>query len=77
MNKGLQLLTTFESIRWYFFLHDSRCHLPPEIYKFMNLSQGGENTLKKVSLTGAVLHPFLAYVLIVLPICVLCQHKMK
>jgi DNA primase small subunit len=26
----------------------------------MDLLQGGENTMKKVSLTGAVLHPFLA-----------------
>lgn len=33
---------------------------PLILFNCMNLSQGGENTLKKVSLTGPVLHPFLA-----------------
>ena len=43
----------------------------------MNLSQGGENALKKVSLAGPVLHPFLAYVLIVLSKCLFYQQKME
>ncbi|RLN23591.1 DNA primase small subunit-like [Panicum miliaceum] len=63
MNKGLQLLTIFESTRCHFIIHDSTCHLlpTPEIYfNSMNLSQGGENAQKKVSLAGPVLHPFLA-----------------
>lgn len=46
-------------------------------FNSMNLSQGGENALKKVSLAGPVLHPFLAYVLIVLSICLFYQHKME
>jgi hypothetical protein len=80
MNKGLQLLTIFESTRCHFIIHDSTCHLSPtpEIYfNPMNLSQGGENTLKKVSLAGPVLHPFLAYVFTVLSICLFYQQKME
>ena len=78
MNKGLQLLTIFESTRCHFIIHDFTCRLSstPEIYfNSMNLSQGGENALKKVSLAGPVLHPFLAYVLIILSICLFYQQK--
>jgi DNA primase small subunit len=42
----------------------------------MNLSQGGENALKKVSLAGPVLHPFLAYVLTVTSIFMIYQQKL-
>ena len=65
MNKGVQLLTTSVSIRWYFLIHNS---LPLSTRFFSNLMicitfyQGNENALKKLSLTGPVLHPFLAYV---------------
>lgn len=78
MNKGLQLLTTFESTRW----HTSSCIIftTPILFRSlfnpMNLSQGGENALKKVSLAGPVLHPFLAYVLTVTSICMIYQQKL-
>lgn len=54
---------------------DIVCRSPLEIYLTLNLSQGGENSLKKVSLAGPVLHPFLAYVLIVSLISLFYQHK--
>lgn len=63
-------------------IHDSAILMPfvipfGNLFNSTNLSQGGENALKKVSLPGPVLHPFLAYVLIVSSICLLYQHKME
>lgn len=53
------------------------CRPLQNLFDSKNLSQGGENALKKVSLAGPVLHPFLAYVLIISSICLFYQHKME
>ena len=45
------------------------------LFNPMNLSQGGENALKKVSLAGTVVHPFLAYALPVSSVCLIYQHS--
>ena len=61
-------------------MHYFWCRFLPSfrnLFNPMNLSQGGENALKKVSLAGPVLHPFLAYVLTVTSFCLIYQRKLE